>query len=168
MKIAKCKLIMIKEKEIQYDSLNNAKLIYDFLKEEVGLHKEPEEVVVMLALDNKNNVNGYYEVSRGTIDKSLLNPREVFKRALVSNAKSIVIAHNHPAGSILPSREDKIITSKLKEAGEVLDIKLLDHLIITDKSYYSFFENNPDLVEEEACDRFYKMEYKDKKDLERS
>lgn len=168
MKIAKCKLIMLKEKEIQYESLNNAKLIHDFLKEEVGLHKEHEEVVVMLALDNKNNVNGYYEVSRGTIDRSLLSPREVYKRALVSNAKSIIIAHNHPAGSMLPSPEDKYITKKLKEAGEVLDIKLLDHLIITEKHYYSFFENNPDLVDEEECDKFYDKEYKDKKDLERS
>src|SRR5574344_1384084 len=114
MKVARCKLIMIKDKEMQYDNLKSAKDIFDFLTEKLELHKEPEEVVVMLALDNKNNVNGVFEVSRGTIDSTLLNPRDVYKRALVSNAKSIVIAHNHPAGSILPSKQDKMITASLK------------------------------------------------------
>lgn len=170
MKVARCKLIMIKDKEMQYDNLKSAKDIFDFLTEKLELHKEPEEVVVMLALDNKNNVNGVFEVSRGTIDSTLLNPRNVYKRALVSNAKSIVIAHNHPAGSILPSKQDKMITASLKEAGEVLQVKLLDHLIITDKNYYSFYENNPDLISEEECEKFYCKEYKEKeeKDFERS
>lgn len=146
MKISKCKLIMIKENEIDSKPLNNAKDIHDFLINKVKLHNEPEEVVIMLALDNKNNVNGYFEVSRGSISMSLLSPREVFKRALTSNAKSIVVAHNHISGDVSPSIQDEVITKALIKAGEILDIKLLDHIIVSEKDYYSFFENKNERI----------------------
>lgn len=132
---------MIKENEIDSKHLNNAKDIHEFLINKVKLHNEPEEVVIMLALDNKNNINGYFEVSRGTINMSLLTPREVFKRALASNAKSIVVAHNHLSGDVYSSIQDEKITEALIKAGEILDIKLLDHIIVFEKDYYSFFEN---------------------------
>ena len=119
-------------------------------------------------IDNKLNIVSYSDVARGDISKSLLNPREIFKRALVSNAKSIIIAHNHPSGNVIPSEQDKMATAKLKKAGEVLDIKLLDHIIISDKDYYSFYENNVNLIEEEESIKYYTQGYESKQNFERS
>ena len=155
MKVNKCKLILVKEKELDYEKLNSPDTIYDFLVNKMELHKEPEEVVVMLALDNKNRLMSCCEISHGTLNSAMVSPRDVYKRALVANAKSIIIAHNHPTGSVTPSLEDKIITSSLKEAGKVLDVKLLDHIIVGDKRYYSFYEENPDLIFSEECNKFY-------------
>ena len=67
-----------------------------------------------------------------------MDPKVVFKNALNFDATAIILAHNHPSGKLTPSVSDKILTKKIKEAGEVLDINLLDHLIITDKEYFSF------------------------------
>jgi DNA repair protein RadC len=147
MKTIKSKLIMIKEKDIEYEKLNSPYLVYEFLKDKLELHKEPEEVVMLLSLDNKKNLISCCEVSRGTIDKTILNPREVYKRALVSNAKSIIIAHNHPSGIAEASEEDKVVTKIIKEAGIILDVNLLDHIIVGKENYYSFFDHNPKLFE---------------------
>lgn len=170
MKVNKCKLILVKEKELECEKLNTPDDIYEFLKDSVQLDKEPEEVVFMLALDNKKKLICCCEVSRGGIDRAVLSPRDVYKRALVANAKSIVIAHNHPAGTTTPSIEDKVVTRALKEAGEILDVKLLDHIIIGEKGYYSFYEESPDLVVKEESELFYSNQYMDKKkyDTERS
>lgn len=170
MKLSKCKLILIKEKEFEYEKLNNPTAIYNFLRDSIKLNEEPEEVVIMLALDNKKKLLCCCEVSRGGIDSAVLSPRDVYKRALVANAKSIIIAHNHPAGSINPSFEDKIITEKIKDAGEILDVSLLDHIIVGEKGYYSFFENNPDLIIKDETKKFYnnQTENKEKYGMERS
>lgn len=165
MKIVKNRLVMIKDKEVEYDYLKSTESVYSFLKEKVELHKEPEEVVVMLALDNKLNIVSYSDVARGDISKSLLNPREVFKRALVSNAKSIIIAHNHTSGDVKPSMEDIAITKAVKEAGDIIGIKLLDHLIVGEKEYYSFFENDTSLIDNyEASRHFIVTEKRRKKE----
>lgn len=147
MKVIKNRLIMIKDKELEYDSLDTTESVYEFLKDKLELHKEPEEVVVMLALDNKLNVVSYCDVSRGEISSTLVSPREIFKRALVSNAKGIIIAHNHPSGNVSPSYKDDNVTRLIKDAGEIIGIKLLDHIIVGDKEYYSYFDNNPNLVD---------------------
>lgn len=169
MKIVKNRLIMVKEKELEFDSLKTCDSVYDFLTNKLELHKEPEEVVVMLALDNKLNIVSYCDVARGDISKTLLNPREIYKRALVSNAKSIIIAHNHPCGDVTPSSEDNFITRIIRDAGEIVGVRLIDHIIIGDKEYYSFFENNPNLVDKYEANRYYetldvgKKEIKNKK-----
>ncbi|MBE6154397.1 MAG: DNA repair protein RadC [Firmicutes bacterium] len=163
MKIAKNRLVMIKEKEMEYDYLKSTESVYNFLKYKVELHKEPEEVVVMLALDNKLNVVSYCDVARGDISQSFLNPREIFKRALVSNAKSIIIAHNHPSGDVTPSLEDSTVTKIIKEAGEIMGIKLLDHVIVGEKEYYSFFENDPEMIDSYEATRHFRITEKKNK-----
>lgn len=170
MKVNKCKLILIKDKELEYEKLNTPEDIYEFLRDSMELNKEPEEVVVMLALDNKKKLISCCEVSRGAIDRAVLSPRDVYKRALVANAKSIVIAHNHPSGTTTPSIEDKFVTRILKEAGEILDVKLLDHIIVGENNYYSFYEESPDLIVKEESEQFYSNQYMDRKkyDSERS
>ena len=90
------------------------------------------EHFIALYLDGANQVASYSIVSIGTANASIVHPREVFQRAILAGAVSIVIAHNHPSGLLTPSDEDHKVTERLKEAGEILGIKLLDHLLITD------------------------------------
>lgn len=80
-------------------------------------------------------------ISRGTLNASLVHPREVFKGALLANAYSIMLAHNHPSGNFTPSEADKQVTAKLVKAGKLLDVQVLDHIIVGDSDYFSFRES---------------------------
>lgn len=88
------------------------------------------EQVLVCCLDNKNQPVSINVVSVGTLNSSLVHPREVFKTAILSNAASIILFHNHPSGDTEPSQEDINITTHIKEAGNILGIELLDHIII--------------------------------------
>lgn len=160
MLIKKVKLIMEKEKEFEIDIMKDTEDVFNFLTDKIKLDKEPEEVAYMLALDSKLNIISCCDISRGDLNTSIVNPREVFKRALVSNAKSIIVAHNHPSGDSTPSLQDKVLTSELKKAGKILGISLIDHIIVGNKEYYSFYENNPDLIEEEKANKFYEKHHR--------
>jgi len=92
----------------------------------------------VLLLNRANKVLGIYEVSTGGITGTVADPRLIFVAALKSNSCSMILSHNHPSGNLKPSRQDKELTSKIKQAGELLDIKVLDHLIVTNEAYYSF------------------------------
>lgn len=98
------------------------------------------EEVVMLCLNRANKVVGFYKVSSGGLSSSIVDPRVIFTIALNCAANSIILSHNHPSGNRVPSVQDKDITKKIKEAGKLLDIGLLDHIILTDDNYYSFME----------------------------
>lgn len=91
----------------------------------------------------KSNLNiKYIElVTLGTLEASLVHPREIFRTAILKAAGKILVAHNHPSGSTEPSIEDRQITYQLKEAGRIIGIKLLDHVILTDQGFYSFTEH---------------------------
>ena len=97
------------------------------------------EHFVVAMLDRKGGILGLNTVSVGTISSSVVHPREVFKPAIVIGASSIIIAHNHPSGGTMPSKEDTEVTRRLVEAGKLLGIEILDHVIIGD-NYYSFKE----------------------------
>jgi DNA repair protein RadC len=96
------------------------------------------EEMVLLCLNRSNKPIGYYKLSSGGIAGTICDPKVVFTIALKSAATGIIISHNHPSGALSPSRADKDVTEKIKKAGELLDIKLLDHVILTDEGYYSF------------------------------
>lgn len=96
-----------------------------------------EEFWVMF-LSKSNKVLSVDKMSLGSIDKTLVDQRVIFKKAIEMYAVSIILAHNHPSGNENPSRADKELTQKMKKAGEILDIQVLDHLIITPNKYYSF------------------------------
>lgn len=98
------------------------------------------EQFVVLLLNSRNRVIGVESVAEGTLTGAVVQPRDVFKPALLSHAASILVAHNHPSGDPQPSDEDKEITRKLVKSGEMLGIPLLDHVIIGDGFYYSFQE----------------------------
>jgi DNA repair protein RadC len=97
-----------------------------------------EEEFHILLLNKANKVIGKEVISTGGRSGTVADPRVIFKTALLSNATGIIIAHNHPSGNLSPSSDDISLTKKMKEAGNFMEIKLLDHLIITDKGYYSF------------------------------
>ncbi|NBC57464.1 MAG: DNA repair protein RadC [Bacteroidetes bacterium] len=91
-----------------------------------------------LLLDNSNKVINKHQVSKGGITSTVVDMRLIFKKALSCNAVAIILAHNHPSGTLNPSRLDIKLTEKIKNAAELMDFKLLDHIIVTEKSYFSF------------------------------
>lgn len=99
------------------------------------------EEVIMVCLNRANDVVGYYRVSSGGFSGTVLDPRVVMTIALNNASSSIILAHNHPSGNLKPSEGDRAVTEKIKNACEFFDMKLLDHLIITDESYFAFSEN---------------------------
>jgi len=120
-------------------AISSAKDVYNMLVDEMKNYKQ--EVFKIILLDTKNKPQAVKDVSMGTLNSSIVHPREVFKEAIKESANSIILVHNHPSGDSKPSAEDEQVTEKLFEAGELLGVKVLDHVIIGKESYYSFQEN---------------------------
>lgn len=104
------------------------------------LMQETKEMFLCLHLDGKNKIQCIDLVSVGSLNQSIVHPREVFKTALLSNAAAVILVHQHPTGDPSASAEDIAITRRLKEAGELLGLKVLDHIIVGDGDYLSFVE----------------------------
>ena len=117
----------------RYDHPN---LVANYYMEDMR-HMEQEELHVMF-LDSKNGLIREMLMSKGTVNKSLASPREIFIEALRSRAVGIILVHNHPSGDPTPSEDDYLLTMRVKEAGELVGIQLLDHVIIGDGAYSSF------------------------------
>lgn len=100
-----------------------------------------KEHFVVFYLDSRNQEIQREIISVGTLNESLVHPREVFENAIKNNASSIIIAHNHPSGDLEPSQSDVEITQKLIHAGKILDIKIIDHIIVSNSSCKSFIAN---------------------------
>lgn len=99
------------------------------------------EHFVVVGLDAKHAVIGINTVSIGSVTLSIVHPREVFKPAILMNASAVLLAHNHPSGDPTPSREDRALTRRLKDAGELVGITVLDHVVLGDGRYYSFADH---------------------------
>ncbi|MGN9120428.1 JAB domain-containing protein [Turicibacter bilis] len=131
---------MVKESSFLYQTrtISSPKDAYEMIKEQLeGLDREQ---FIIACLNTKNEPTNISVVSVGTLNKAIVHPREVFKTAILSNAASIMAFHNHPSGETTPSQQDIQLTNRLYEAGELLGIKLLDHLIIGDRSFTSLKE----------------------------
>lgn len=104
---------------------------------------EPElvEVFAVILLDSQQRATEFVEISRGTLNASLVHPRELFRLAIVAGAASIILVHNHPSGDPTPSMEDRIVTDQLLAAGELIGISVRDHVIIGRGRYVSFVES---------------------------
>lgn len=119
----------------------------DVAKECEDLAKADREQMLCLHLDTKHRPIGCQLISVGTLNSTVVHPREVFKAALLRNAHAVLLAHNHPSGDASPSREDDEITRTVALAGAVLSVKLLDHVILTpDSQYYSYRQHRPALL----------------------
>lgn len=102
-------------------------------------HKSQEELILLM-LNGKNGRIGELLISRGTVNGSMISPREIFLEAFRHHAVSIVLLHNHPSGDPVPSEEDQVLTIRVWEVGELMGLPLLDHIVIGDRCYYSFKE----------------------------
>ncbi len=130
---------LVKESEVFYKQrITGADTVCELLKI-IGLHEKAGEEFHAFYLNTKNEVVGMEMISKGTLNASLVHPREVFKGALLANAHALIIAHNHPSGDVQPSNADKHVTKILVSAGKLLDVHILDHVIIGSKgTHFSF------------------------------
>lgn len=112
--------------------------LFKLLKPRIG--SEDREHFVAVLLSSRNTVIGIETISVGSLNASIVHPREVFKPAIVNSASSIALAHNHPSGDAEPSNEDIAITRRMMEAGRLLGIELVDHVVVARKSFTSFKE----------------------------
>ena len=133
------KICMVKENDIEYPDVNISvpQTVADLVTKYVGT--PDREMFIVLAVNVRNKITGIHTVSVGSLDTSIVHPREVFKFAILANASSIIVAHNHPSGDTTPSSDDIELTKRLKQASEILAIDLLDHIVLGhDGQYLSF------------------------------
>lgn len=106
--------------------------VHSIVEAVLELSKKTQEHFVVLSLNTKNVVIGVHTLHIGTVNASIVHPRDVFQRAILNNATSIIICHNHPSGDLTPSQEDIDVTKRIQASGDLLGIEMLDHIIIGD------------------------------------
>lgn len=135
---------LVKESEVgSYDLefVKTPKSITQLMNKVFNFGSLAEEYVYLIALNTQCRPIAFFEVSHGTGNASMLSCREIFMRALLCGAQSIIVVHNHPSGVITPSKEDISVTKQISKASKILGIGLLDHIIIGRNNCYSFMEN---------------------------
>jgi DNA repair protein RadC len=141
LKLDLVQLKIVREAVVEYNTaLSSPEAAFELLRGLIG--DSDRESGVVICLDSKNRPTSVQIVSTGSINSSIMHPREVFKCAVLSNSTSIIIGHNHPSGDLTPSSDDIEITKKLLEAGRILGIRLQDHLIVSPSKYRSLRESN--------------------------
>ncbi len=118
--------------------LDSSQAVAKYLQKSIG--REKKEYFVMLSLGARNNLIKISNISVGSLNASIVHPREVFKEAIQASADEVIIAHNHPSGDPEPSDEDHQMTDKLVRAGLLLDISVKDHIIVTKDRFFSFYK----------------------------
>lgn len=146
---------MVLERPVKYQTkLTNAALGKEIAIAEIG--DEAQEVVLLMVLNNQNEINAIHRIALGGVSNSFVSPREVFASALLNNGARILLAHNHPGGSLQPSPADIAITKKLQYLGFIMGIDLVDHFIVSGTEGISLrqlgvFEGAKALKEEELA-----------------
>lgn len=123
---------------VELTKITSSKIVFEIMQPIIG--ELPHEEFWVLFLNNSNKVILKSQLSKGGISGTIVDVRLVFKLALENAATGLILCHNHPSGGLKPSDADKQITKKIKQAGDNLDVKVLDHLIITETKYYSFVD----------------------------
>jgi DNA repair protein RadC len=126
------------EDAVELTKISSSKMIFEIMQPIIG--ELPHEEFWIVYLNNSNKIISKSQLSKGGITGTLVDVRLVFKMALEMGATGLILCHNHPSGTLIPSDADKQITRKLKLAGESLEIKVLDHLIVTEANYFSFVD----------------------------
>lgn len=144
VEITKYRIELVKESSSIYnitdDKISTSKNVYEIIKDKFNIGALTEEMFGIVCLNTKNKIIGVFEVSYGDLDSTIVHPREVFKRAMLVNSSAIILFHNHPSGEVEPSDGDKHITKNLIEAGKILNMRILDHIIACEDSFFSFKE----------------------------
>ena len=130
--------VELKRDQIKKAKIANSQNSADFFREIWDDSIAIYESFFVIYLNASNTTIGWYKVSQGGLQGTVADPRLIVKKALDVLATSFIMCHNHPSGNLTPSEADKVITKKIKEGAGFLDIKLLDHIILTEESYYSF------------------------------
>lgn len=112
------------------------------------LAEKDREVLGVIGLDAKNHINYFEAVHIGTMTQSLIHPREIFKASILTNSHSIILAHNHPSGDVTPSSADRRVTEKMIDAGILMGIEVIDHIIVSEDKYFSIKENKVSYLED--------------------
>tara|TARA_B110000503_G_scaffold142181_1_gene238156 strand:- start:7183 stop:7647 length:465 start_codon:yes stop_codon:yes gene_type:complete len=135
------KLQLVREKTVEYKNrimITSPKQLYDFAWP--FFEDSCVEKMVLVLLNTSNHVIGVSTISTGGLDSSIVEPRMIFKPAMDANAACFIITHNHPSNGLEPSKEDKLTTKKIAEAGHIMGIHMRDHVIVTDNGYTSMAE----------------------------
>lgn len=134
--------ILVKENSINYAGGNftSPSSIVEMMNKLFHLDKKAEEYVYMIGFNTKMKPVGIFEISHGAVDCSIVNPREIYIRALLCGASSIILIHNHPSGESIRSNDDDTITRRVTEAGNLIGVSCLDHIIIGRDEYLSYKE----------------------------
>lgn len=132
--------MLVKEKAVNFEAgkVNNSEKVVMMMRGLLHMEKMAEENCYMLALNSSCRIIGIFFLSKGTVNASIISPREFYIRALLVGAVQVILCHNHPSGSTTPSDSDIETTKRLKEAGELINISLADHIIIGGENYFSF------------------------------
>ena len=134
------KVVVVKEKTVEYEAFEepiiSSSNVVD-ISRGLDIHRSAEELFCIYSINAKGQIIAFHEVSHGDLCSTTTHPREIFKRALLNNAGSIVLIHNHPSGDPVPSEMDIETTQRLVQAGEILGIPVLDHIILGDENYVS-------------------------------
>jgi DNA repair protein RadC len=136
-------LRMVKESACNYNienAVTSPEIACKMANEVFDMQDQPNEVFAILCVNTKNKVAGAHIISQGSLNSSIVHPREVFKAACLNNASGLILVHNHPSGDPAPSQEDIDTTKRLVDAGKIMGIKVLDHIIIGDSRYTSLME----------------------------
>ncbi len=128
-----------REEMVEKELLNSPGLVFEYLKS--SLRNAPDEKFKVLFLNTRNRLIASETLHEGTVNRSVVYPRKVVERALYNKSASIIISHNHPAGSLDPSPDDIEATRSIRKALETVEVNLLDHVIIGGGAYFSFAEN---------------------------
>ncbi len=131
-----------KVKHSEMPKVTSSQDAYDYLISVWSPQIERLEEFVILCLNRSNKVLGFSKISSGGLSGTIADPKVIFQVALKANSSSIILCHNHPSGNIKPSDNDIRLTKKLKRAGEFLDLTVLDHLIISSDSFFSFADES--------------------------
>ena len=140
IKVSFERVVLVKEKVGKYElprKTKNPEEAYNAIKIITNVQEEAQEVFGILILNTKNKIVAVHEISRGTLNSSIIHPREVFKPAVLHNAAAIICFHNHPSGDPEPSKEDIEINNRIKNSGELLGILVHDHIIVGNDRYVS-------------------------------
>lgn len=134
--------LKVLEEKPNFTSMTDSNKVVEFINAAIQPQTFAEERMYIIALSTKGDVIGYIEHSKGTLNSSLVDVAGIFKFALLCNASSIILTHNHPSGSTTPSQEDIQVTRRVKDAGDLLSVPLLDHIITTPSGDYDSIRSN--------------------------
>ena len=138
------KAVLEKEFSVNYSAMdrkmNGPDKIADFGRDFLHLDEETEEYLYMLCMNTKLELTSVFELSHGNVNSSVVGIREMFQKALLANAVNVIVMHNHPSGDPTPSRQDIDITKRMKEAGNLIGVDVLDHIVLGRPGYTSLKE----------------------------